>query len=281
MSKTLEDGSKIIFIGNSFIYYGGCVDDSLPKPSVDDRGLFYLLCKENKEDVQITNATYGRHHLFDFVDRCFCSGSPDHEPGTDLLAGLDLSSYDHIVIAESGDWFGEDALFGSTVENYRMLIERFSEAGCAGQFYYCLHTYPYTSDRFYAGKAVAQAAQIAGLGAKIINWGAPIFEAIMNSGVEGGSLEMDKNSFIVKQSERDGYHPNILTGYLTALAVHKAITGTPAEGQPFDFCGSYADLDLFLADHYGYELSKSNFTEILSSPADMLGLQKLIDKYNP
>ena len=62
-----------------------------------------------------------------------------------------------------------------------------------------------------------------------------------------------------------------------------AITGEKAEGQDYSFCGnkeinSNFDFELFKEKQYLFE-TKTNFIEIFNSPADMLGLQQLMDQY--
>ena len=64
-SGTLNlDGKKILFIGNSFVYYGGAVEHGSQKKA--DKGWFYQICKANGDDVTVYDCTYGSHHLYDF-----------------------------------------------------------------------------------------------------------------------------------------------------------------------------------------------------------------------
>src|SRR5574344_447242 len=102
-------GKTVMFIGNSFVYYGGCVISGKQKAA--DTGLFYTLCKQNGETVNVIDCTYGGHHLKDFTANG-CVSSSLHTGGasggcagvgTDLLAGLDLSKVDVVVFSESGD----------------------------------------------------------------------------------------------------------------------------------------------------------------------------------
>ena len=84
----------------------------------------------------------------------------------------------------------------------------------------------------------------------------------------------------MNQSERDGFHPNLLTGYLTALAVRTGMTGEDPVGQPWDFVSELKSPAEFLRERYGYGGSTSNFPEILKSPEDMRALQALVGKYS-
>ncbi len=280
MKSDKLDGKKIIFIGNSFVYYGGCVDIRGERPCTDDRGYFRLLCEENGENVSVTDATYGGRHLYDFATADPGEGTYPTDGRGDLLGGLDLGSYDIVVIAEAGNWFDESCPTGSTALNFRKIKQRFLDAGCAGSFYYCIHTYPYTRGDKYYEKAVAQGRYICTMCDGMINWGAPVWEAVCAGNSPGGTLRFDRNSFIIKKSAVDGFHPNFLTGYLTALAVRRVITGESAVGQPYGFCSRSRDFADYVSQYYGFEGSVTNFPEIFGSETDMRWLQSLVDKYN-
>ena len=73
----------------------------------------------------------------------------------------------------------------------------------------------------------------------------------------------------------------MLTGYITALMTYCAITGDSAQGQICDFVDSRFDADAIAAyrsKYYTYN-TETNFDQILLSPADMAGIQQLIDQY--
>ena len=116
-------------------------------------------------------------------------------------------------------------------------------------------------------------------GVKVVNWGKLVWELICAK-----AEPFDKNSFIVCRSEKDGFHPNPLTGYLTALMTYCAITGQSAVGQPCSFCGNteleprYSFPD-YMARHYTYGQCHTNFPEIFTSKETMTALQKLADQY--
>ena len=69
---------KAIFIGNSFIYYGGCVysgktlkiDETNSIDYVkrqDDRAYFFQICKQYGIEINVTDATHGGRILADFT----------------------------------------------------------------------------------------------------------------------------------------------------------------------------------------------------------------------
>ena len=89
--------------------------------------------------------------------------------------------------------------------------------------------------------------------------------------VSGAAVKYNKSTFIVNQSSSDGYHPNHLTGYLTALMTYCTITGRSAQG---------ADYSFVVQDNKTYYTNgTTNYPDVLNSPGDMAALQILIDKY--
>ena len=101
--------------------------------------------------------------------------------------------------------------------------------------------------------------------------------------VEGSELTYTRNSFIISQSASDGYHPNMLSGYLTSLMAYCAVTGESAVGQPYAFCTDSTVESAFNADTYVTKYYKNgattNMKEIFASETDMAGLQALADQY--
>jgi hypothetical protein len=82
----------------------------------------------------------------------------------------------------------------------------------------------------------------------------------------------------------DGYHPNLLSGYINALMTYCVITGETAVGQPTNLENGletgYAEqykLSNYIANFY--KNRKTNFDKILASESEMLAIQKLVDRY--
>ena len=95
---------------------------------------------------------------------------------------------------------------------------------------------------------------------------------------------MPENAAVTSISgQGDTYHQNPLSGYITAQMCFAAISGSLCEGQKYDFCWDKTiapqyDLQNFVECQYNNNQT-TNFVEIFNSPADMLGIQKLMDKY--
>ena len=102
--------------------------------------------------------------------------------------------------------------------------------------------------------------------------------------VPGATQTYNKHSFIIQQSESDGFHVNMLAGYLTTLMTFSAITGRSAVGQTYAFCNDSTintafNFDAFIARYYTYGGATTNFPEIFASASDMRGLQLLVNQY--
>ena len=57
-----------------------------------------------------------------------------------------------------------------------------------------------------------------------------------------------------------------------------AMTGISAEKTDLSFCSEVLDFDKYIAAHYGFEGSTTNFPEIMASK-DMIQIKKYCDLY--
>jgi uncharacterized repeat protein (TIGR02543 family) len=264
------DGKTVMFIGNSFIYYGGVVETGGQKKA--DKGWFYEICKANGEDVTVIDCTYGGHHLYDFTAKGCKSGSC--HKGKDLLAGVDLKSVDYVFISESGN---NNSNF---LKDVKAVMKRFPSKT---QFFYLAHSYTYSKNHT---KIINNLDDLEKLGVGIIVWGQLVDDIIDGRvKVSGATQKYKKNTFI--KNDGDTYHPNPLAGYITAQMCYCAVTGKSAVGQMPDlykigdtikYGKSAVGYSKYISKHYKSS-SSSNFKAVMKSKADMKGLQKLMDKY--
>ncbi len=276
--QKLLDGKKVLFLGNSYVYYGNCV---LPNGRTaytwadrsEDKGYFYQLCKENGAEVKVRNWCFSGHTIYDILDgpcthNIECKGvvHEDH---------IEDKFFDYIIFSPHASGNEENRL----IETFEYMKKRFSEFNpdvkfiCLGN--HAVHGVTNKGTKFPG--MLEKYKELEEMGVTIADWGSVVKDIVEgNVSVPGGTLEYDINSFV---NAGDGYHENVLSGYLTALAAFCAITGEPAVGQPYEFCG-----DKSLGERYDLEARKkqyykdkpTNFIEIFNSPADMKGLQKLI-----
>ncbi len=293
MSITSLDGKKIIFIGNSYTYYGQTVLEKsqtylTQESRTGDKGYFYQLCKANGMDVNVTNWTFGGHSLANlFSGNCSADRGCD---GKDHKAYLTDKSFDYVVI-QTGSTEAADNSFSSEVET---IMEFFRQANPNVKFAILVPYNAYGtigSSICLAKKTLDSLKSWEDKGVTVIEWGRLVYD-IMNGDVQipNAKCKYEKNTFVIKKSAKDGYHPNQLSGYITTLMTYSALTGASAEGQPYDFCNNSAlrpsglsskffSFSSFISSYYTYDGAKTNYTDVFASDADMSGIQSLIDRY--
>lgn len=275
------DGKKVIIIGNSYVYNGKAVitkSSSLytQKQRENDKGYFYQLCKANGAEVSVTNWTFGGHGLSNlFLGNCGYSSCPrkDHSHEKELTDRY----YDYVIVSPGG---GEDSA-KNIYTDFDYIIRLFKAANpnvkivCLAN----LGVHGYSSFGTDFPEVYNNYKKLEDKGVIIADWGGVVAKILRGEyTVEGSTLDYGQNTFIVK----DGYHPNMLAGYIASLTAYCAITGESAVGQPYEF---YNDTKLdatfntnsYIASNY---LNKdTNFTDVFASEADMKAIQRLIDKH--
>ncbi|MBE6641068.1 MAG: discoidin domain-containing protein [Ruminococcaceae bacterium] len=280
--KISLDGKRVIIIGNSYVFNGKTVITQSSSvytqaPRSNDKGYFYQLCKANGHEVTVTNWTFGGHGLTNlFGGTCGYSSCPLEKGSHEKF--LTNKFYDYVIVAPGG---------GSTtaqniLTDFDYIIKFFRDANpdvkiiCLAN----LGVHGYSSFGTDYPEVYNNYKAIEDKGVIIADWGgvvARILKGVYT--VPDSTLEYTQNTFIVK----DGYHPNMLSGYLSALAAYCAITGEKAEGQPYDFYGDTKLNSAFNVNSYissSYLLRNTNFDKVFASPQDMKSLQQLLDKHH-
>lgn len=273
------DGKKIIFIGNSFTQSAFTI---MPKPELimtqQERtgvhGLFYELCKANGAEVSITNWCFGGHDITDtFGAPCGskkeCKGQMHEDYLTDRY-------FDYVAIQP----YIERQYSGDIMQHLTYIMDFFKKENPNVKF---LLLVPHmTYDENY--KWNVDVETLKGSDILVCNWGKMLQDIVKgDTQVPGAVQSYFRPTFVVSVDATDGYHQNILAGYITALMVYSAITGDSAVGQPYDFCDDPTvdpafNLEAYKAKKYVYE-PYTNFIEVFRSEADMKGLQQLVDQY--
>ena len=280
--KVSLDGKRVIFIGNSYVYYGRSVlnvSSSVMTQAEreNDKGFFYQLCKENGMEVNVTNWTFGGHGLADFFGAP-CAHSSSACRGTRHEDELKNRYYDYVFVSPGG---GERQ--ASTLpDDFDYLIKFFREANpdvkivCLAN----LGCHGYSSFGTDLPAIYNYYPTLADKGVIMADWGGLVYR-IMHGiyTVPGGTQTYGKNTFIVK----DGFHPNMLAGYITTLMAYCAVTGESAVGQTYDFCNDMRVHTKFsfanYVKEYYTESKTTNFPDVFASEGDMRGIQELVDKY--
>ena len=278
------DGKKIIFIGDSNVYWGRMVQSIgaskyQQSARTNDKGSFYQLCKANNIDVSVTNWTFGSHGLWSLFSDEACTGSDCTANNVIHEQQLVDRNYDYVVIGLTRSETDEADIYG--------YIERimgvFKEANPNVKFIVLAPSMVYgVSDT-----NVVREGTIAALknlednyDIKIADWGRMVRDVINGDAtVPGATYTYNKNSFVTK----DKRHVNLLGGYISTMFAYCTITGEKAEGLTYEYyldnsASPVIDIASFTSSYYN-SASDTNFEEIFASEADMKGIQQLVDKY--
>ena len=224
-------------------------------------------------EVSVTGWVFGGHDLTDSLGHsCTRSGCKN----VDHLAFLTDRNYDYVAL----QLYIEKAYTGDLNTHLQPLMDLFLEVNHDVQFILLIPHMAY--DRSYPWVSDLEALDKTNI--TVCNWG-KMLDDIVDGKVQvpGATQQYSRPTFVVSVDENDGHHQNLLVGYLTSAMVYSAITGDSAVGLPYDFCDDATinkdfDFEAFQAAKYIYE-PYTNFVEVYRSPADMLGLQTLIDQY--
>ena len=260
------DKKRIAFVGNSFTFFGKCVDPNAFDKI--DNGYFYSLAKSFGDDVTVTNFTWGGASLWHkgegFAERALYEKMKELHPAYyNNPQGLPLDEFyrqDVVVLQQSGDRICQ------TYDDARLIMELFAPDV---KFGFYITTY----DAFHNFEPSFTAAEmIRESGGAYIPLG-HLIDDIINGrvGVDGGELSYNKNSFVVCR-EGDKFHPNTLTGYLTALCVYCAFTQKDMRDADHSFVKAM-NSEIF------YTLGESNHAQIIESSEEMRALKSLVLEY--
>ncbi len=276
------DGKKFIFIGNSYTYYGKCV---LSKSNTvlsqrersNDKGYFYQIAKENGADIEVTNWTFGNHCLEDtFGGNCEANRECD---GHDHTKDLTDRYFDYVMFQESSK------RIDGFMDSVDTIMKLFREKNPNVKFFCLVPLRLYELDTAECKQVLKNLKVLEEKGVTIVDWGKIVYDVYSNNvEVPGSDWTYNRNSFVISQSSSDGHHQNMLVGYMTALMTWSAVTGDTAVGQEYRFTGDPSvnaafDFDAYRKSYYSYGDVSTNFDLALQSKNEVMGFQKLIDKY--
>lgn len=282
-AQKLLDGKKVIFIGDSNVYWGRAVEARSSKNELKDRqndkGIFYQICKANYIDVSVTNWTYGSHGWWALFDTEECTVN-DSCGGINHEEKLTDRNYDYVFLGLTRSATDEEKLD----EYMTHITGLFREANPNVQIIVLAPSMIYginDTNVVRQGTIDSLKTMEAKYNVKIADWGRIVYD-ILNGKVTvpNTTQQWVKNTFVVK----DKKHVNLLGGYITALMAYCVTTGEKAEGQSFDFfwndlTPSFLNVASYATSQYTNGDADTNFPEILASETEMRGIQKLVDKY--
>ena len=289
---TSLDGKKIIFIGDSFVYFGQTVLEVTQKfldeeYRVNDEGYFYQICKANGMDVSVTNWTLGGHGIGGHLAEVCQLDRPCK--GENHLSYLKDRNYDYVVLSggRRSDMTEEEFL-----GDVQALMNIFKAENPNTKFVYLVSSgaHNVSVKETFPVNVLNNLTTIEEWGFTIVDWGKLVRDIIDGQAVVDGDLDRsyyNKFAFTISKTSDDGFHPSQLSGYITSLMTYCALTGESAVGQPYDFVfntnaslhASYRSPAEFLKKYYGHSGGLSTYPEIFESEKDMRAIQKLIDEY--
>ncbi len=254
------DGAKVMFVGNSFLYYGYCTTTK-NKIVFDDQGYFHDVAEKMGDDVYVTSVTYGGKG-FKALYSILTDNYPNHYGKGDNMD--DFYDQDFVILQQEG------SNASSTLEYAEKIMDLFPPET---RFAFFIHHHNAQNNHTNVINAAKKLRDEKGV--IYISAGNMMYDVWTKKvSVPGATLSYNKNSFVV--NHLDSHHPNYLNGYLTALSCYYALTGNSIIDCPHDFVRTTMEY---------YTKAKSNYDKILASEADMRGLKQLveeyIDKYNP
>ncbi|MBR6602948.1 MAG: leucine-rich repeat protein, partial [Clostridia bacterium] len=280
-SKPL-DGKRIIFIGDSFVYWGGAVLDKgyssearvSESTRSNDQGFFYQLCKANGMDVNVVNWTFGSHGIGSIMNENGCNVSdscPCYE-GKSHMSYLNDTYFDYVVLSGGRNSSNKYETYANYLNYYK---DYFTEANPNVKMLYLVSSGAHNVSvaESFPVEILNNLDEFEKIGYTIVDWGKIVADIVNGDvAVPGATLEYNKNSFVVSRSSSDGYHPNQLAGYITSLMTYIAITGESAVGQPYSFVGdtsvctasNYYSFDDYVATYYTYNSATTNYPEIFA-----------------
>ena len=249
------DGKRVMFIGNSFIYYGNCVDTNGFK--MDDTGYFKDVAKAMGDNVTVTTLTPGGSNLKSVYEELIKDYPNFYGSGNELD---DIYKQDFVVLQQAG------SNAESTEEYARKFMALFAPET---KFAFFVHHHNVQNNHTYV---IGTAEKLRDEGSAVyISQGHLIYDLWTNK-VENpdATMKYNQDSFCVNQPN-DRHHPNYLNGYLLALQVYHAFTDRSIVDTDSNFVSE--SLEFYKNG------ATSNYPQILQSESDMHGLKKLIEEY--
>ncbi len=248
------NNKRVMFIGNSFLYYGYCTTTK-NKIVYRDKGYFYQVAKEMGDEVDVTSVTYGGKGLKSLYD-ILTENHPNYYGKSD---NMDVFYKQDFVILQQ-----EGSNAASTEEYAEKIMALFPPET---KFAFFIHHHNSQNNHSNVIKTAEKLRDTKGViyipEGHLVNhiWSG-------RTKVPGATLQYNKNSFVVNHT--DSHHPNYLNGYLTALSCYYGITGKSILECPYDFVKTTKEY---------YTKAESNYDLILKSDADMRGLKELTEQY--
>ena len=265
------DKKKVIFIGDSFLFSGKAVLTNkgiTQEERTGDTGYFYQICKANGMDVEVTNFTYGGTGLSTIYNTYY--------------PVLQDRAFDYVVFSGGRASNNTYEALSNTLDKY---MADFRAANPKVKFLYLVTSgaHNIAVEESFPIDILNNLDELEKKGITIVDWGKLVADLARGKvTIEGSTQTYNNYTFVKNKSYTDGFHPNQLTGYITAQMIFCAISGQSAVGQDYSFWNDTTRHEQFDAEKFvnsSYLLGSTNYPEVFASAADMKGIQQLIDQY--
>ena len=267
--ETTLDGKKIMFAGNSLLYYGEVVINDGGSPT-QSKGVFEKIAETFGDKVKVTNFTYGSAGFVDGRDKASTDGIPSSYKDYglyQLMLELHPNHYGNKDGREMDSFYDQDVVVfqqrgASIADSYEQVMKIAALFPEDTQFAVVITHYDTknTSTSTALKKTLADGWTVIPAGDLVTD--------LWNGRIKDTEFKYTKNDFVIT---KDNVHPNYLTGYIKALMTYCALTGRSAEGVDYSFVNR--------STSYYTSAAETQFEDVLASSTEMLRIQNLIDSY--
>ena len=267
--ETTLDGKKIMFAGNSLLYYGEVVINDSGSPT-QSKGVFEKIAETFGDKVKVTNFTYGSAGFVDGRDKASTDGIPSSYKDYglyQLMLELHPNHYGNKDGREMDSFYDQDVVVfqqrgASIADSYEQVMKIAALFPEDTQFAVVITHYDTknTSTSTALKKTLADGWTVIPAGDLVTD--------LWNGRIKDTEFKYTKNDFVIT---KDNVHPNYLTGYIKALMTYCALTGRSAEGVDYSFVNR--------STSYYTSAAETQFEDVLASSTEMLRIQNLIDSY--
>ena len=263
------DGKRIMFAGNSLLYYGEVVINSNGSPT-SQKGVFEKVAEYFGDKVSVTNFTYGSAGFTDGRDKASTDGIPTSY--TDyglyqLMLELHPNHYNNESGKEMDSFYDQDVVVfqqrGASISSSYDQVKKIAALFPEDTRFAVVITH-YDTKNTATGSALRKTLSD---GWTVIPAGDLVTD-LWNGRIKNTEFKYTKSDFVIT---KDDVHPNYLTGYIKALMTYCALTSKSAVGADYSFVKT--------STGYYANAQETQFDDVLASDGEMLLIQELIDSY--
>lgn len=264
------DGKRVMFAGNSMLYYGEVVINTNGSPT-SKKGIFEKVAESFGDKVAVTNFTYGSAGFFDGRSKASTDGLPANMSNYgiyQLMTTLHPNYYGNPDGKTMDSFYDQD--FVIFQQRGAHVADTYAQLGKLAKLFPPKTKFAVMITHYdIAEKAnnLAALKKTQADGWIILPWGELVSD-LWNGKVSGMGYKYTRRDFVIT---KDNQHPNYLTGYIEALMTYCALTGNSAVGADYSFVSRSLG-------YYTGGAAETQFVTVLGDTAEMERLQKLTDE---